>query len=131
MLPLLALGPFVFGIGRLPFDQLQRRRDWRHVTTARVGARDAAQFVGPGEDTLQLKGTAHAELSDGRASLDQLVTMAGTGEPYELVDGLGHVLGSFVIVSIDEGTSAFFPDGTARAIEFTLNLLGVDARAAA
>lgn len=129
MTPLLALGPFVFSVAQLPFEQLQRRRDWRHATSARIGARDATQFTGPGEDTLSLKGTAHAELSNGRASLDQLVAMAGTGEPYELVDGLGHVLGSFVIQSIDEASDAFFPNGTARAIDFTLNLLGVDPRA--
>jgi len=127
MRPLLALGSFVFGPSTLAFDELQRRRDWRHVRSPRIGAPDATQFTGPGEDTLSLKGTAYAELGDGRASIDQLVAMAGTGEPFELVDGLGHVHGSFVISSLDDGAKAFFPDGTARAIDFRLELLAVDA----
>ena len=128
MTPLLALGQFAFSISTMAFDELQRRRDWRHARTARVGARDATQFTGAGDDTLSISGTALSELGDGRASLDQLIAMAGTGEPNELVDGLGFVLGSFVITSLDERTKHFFPDGTARAIDFGLDLLGVESR---
>lgn len=123
---LLALGLFCFEIPTLAYDELQRRMDWQHARSARIGARDAVQYVGPGEDKIALSGRAMAELSDGAASLDQLRTMADKGEAWALVDGTGRVLGAFVITGIDERQSVFLPDGTARQISFGIELLRVD-----
>lgn len=125
---LLSLGLFGFSIPTLAHDELKRKRSWRHATTPRVGARDAAQFTGPGEETVSISGSAHAELQDNmRASLDELAAMAATGQPHQLVDGLGRVYGSFVILTLDEGTRHFFPNGEPRRIDFRLELLAVDA----
>lgn len=74
---LMALGRFPFSLSTIAHDELSRRTAWRHATSQRVGARDATQYVGPGEETIGFGGTAHAELTDGRASLDQLREMAG------------------------------------------------------
>lgn len=123
---LLSLGMFGFSLPTLAHDELQRRTDWRHARAARIGARDAVQFVGPGEDTVTISGSAIAELQDGRASLDQLREMAGGGEPWPLVDGLGRILGQYVITGIDERSKHFYPNGEARRIDFTIDLLAVD-----
>lgn len=120
---LMALGLFPFAISTLAFDELQRRSDWRHAVSPRIGARDALQFVGPGVETIALNGAAMAELGDGRASLDRLREMADQGDPWPLVDGTGRVYGAFVIVGIDERHKAFFADGTARRIDFGIDLL--------
>lgn len=123
---LISLGMFPFHVPTLAHDELQRRSDWRHARSSRIGARDAVQFVGPGDETVSLSGSAYAELSLGRASLDQLREMAGTGETWPLVDGAGRVFGSFVITGVDERHKALLDDGTPRRIDFGIDLLRVD-----
>ncbi|TPG14378.1 phage tail protein [Sphingomonas oligophenolica] len=123
---LLSYGMFGFSMATLAHDELSRRRNWRHATSSRIGARDATQFTGPGEDTVSIQGSALAELQDGRASLDQLAAMAATGEPWPLVDGLGRIYGSFVITALDERQKHFFPNGEPRRIDFSVDLLAVD-----
>lgn len=128
---MMSLGMFAFGLPTIAYQELKRRTDWRHARQTRVGARDAVQYVGPGEDTITLSGVAMAELQAGRASLDQLREMAGSGDCWALIDGAGRVYGAFVIVTVDEGHSVFFADGTPRRIDFSINLLAVDQPAAA
>ncbi|WCM29207.1 phage tail protein [Sphingomonas sp. QA11] len=123
---MMSLGMFAFALSTLAFEELQRRTDYRHVRSPRIGARDAAQFVGPGDETISLSGTAHAELSDGAASLDQLREMAGQGYAWPLVDGAGRVYGAFVIEGVDERQKHFLPDGTPLKIEFAIDLLLVE-----
>ena len=127
---LFSLGMFAFSIDTIVFDELQRRASWRHATSPRLGARDAAQFVGIGEETISLPGTVYRELADGQLSLDQLRDMADSGEPWALVDGLGMVYGAFVITTIDERRKHFLPGGIPRRIDFSIDLLRVDAEPA-
>ena len=123
---LLAIGMFPFSIPTIVHDELKRRSSWIHATSQRVGARDATQFVGVGAETLSIGGVAHAELSDGRASLDELRDMASSGNAWSVVDGAGQVYGAFVIQGIDEGLKELGPDGRPRKIEFSIDLLRVD-----
>lgn len=124
---LMSLGMFVFSVPTLAYDELQRRTDFRHARNGRIGARDAVQFIGPGEDSITLTGSAHIELSDGPASLDQLRDMGASGEVWPLVDGSGKHYGAFVIEGVDETHKALLPDGTPRMIGFSVQLLLVDA----
>jgi len=128
---LMALGMFLFEIGTLPFDELQRKTDWQHARSARVGARDATQFVGPGDETVSLSGAVYTELTDGRVSIDDLRALADAGEALPLVDGSGTVYGNFVITALDERHAYLMADGTPRRIDFGLDLLRVDDTAAA
>lgn len=123
---LLALGLFPFDISTLAFDELQRRASWKHPGTPRIGARDAHQFAGPGEETISLSGTVYAEIADGEVCLDQLRRMAATGDTWPLVDAYGRIYGAFVITAVDERRQHFAPGGLARAIDFGLDLLRVD-----
>jgi phage protein U len=123
---LLAIGMFPFAIPTIVHDELQRRSSWIHATSPRIGVRDATQFVGVGVETISIRGVAHAELSDGRASLDELRSMADTGNAWSVVDGAGQVYGAFVIQGIDEGLRELGPDGRPRKIEFNIDLLRVD-----
>ncbi|HEY4544881.1 MAG TPA: phage tail protein [Pedomonas sp.] len=122
---LMALGLFVFEIPSLAYSELQRRMDWRHARSGRIGARDAAQFVGPGEDTICLQGAVYTEIADGPASLASLREMADQGEALPLVDGSGTVLGSYVITALDERQTAFHDNGRPRRIDFALDLMRV------
>ncbi len=123
---LMALGLFVFSLPTLLFDDLSRKASYRHPSNQRVGARDATQFAGVGEETVSISGSAFAELSDGIASLAQLRAMGETGAAWSLVDGTGGVWGSFVILTVDEKRRALWADGTPRQIDFALELLRVD-----
>ncbi len=123
---LLALGMFTFGISTLAFDEMARRASWRHATSPRIGARDAVQFTGPGEETIAIPGSVYHEIADGDVSLDELRRMAATGDAWSLVDGMGYVYGAFVITGIDDRRKAFFPNGKPRQIDFSIDLLRVD-----
>lgn len=122
----MSLGTFVFAIDTLLYEEISRRRSWRHAKSQRIGARDANQFVGPGEDDVSLSGQAVAELQDGVASLTQLASMADQGGIWPLVDGTGNVWGSYVITELAERSRLFFPNGQPRQIEFGLELSRVD-----
>lgn len=123
---LMALGMFVFEIPAIVHDELSRRASWRHATNPRVGAREASQFIGVGEETVALSGAAMHELSDGEASIDTLRDMASQGQAWSLVDGTGRVWGAFVILTIDDKHRHLMADGTARRIDFDIALLRVD-----
>lgn len=128
---MMALGTFVFSLPQLAYQQLQRSTSWRHASSERVGARAAHQYVGPGEDTIELSGLIAPELTGDPASLDLLRAMADEGRPLALVDGTGLVHGAYVITAIDEEHTLFFADGAPRRIEFRLSLLRVDDEALA
>ena len=111
---LLSLGLFAFGIDTLAFDEIQRKSSWRHATATRIGARDASQFTGPGDETISLPGAVFTEIADGEISLNEIRRMAGT----------------FVITGLTETLKHFWPDGTPRQIDFAIELLRVDQDAA-
>lgn len=123
---LAALGLFVFELGTLPYDELRRRAEWRHATAARVGARPASQYVGPGEDTISLSGTLVPEMAGSQSAIEVVRAMADEGEAYPLVDGEGRVFGLYVIRGLDERQGAFIASGLPRKIEFSLDLERID-----
>jgi hypothetical protein len=119
---MLTLGMFQFELLTLPFQQMSRKTSWRHGRTPRFGARDASQFLGPGEDKVTLSGALVPGVAGSFGSLDTLRDMAADGEAYALVDGQGRVIGTFVIDSLDESRSTFLVDGQARKGDFTVEL---------
>ena len=125
-MPMMTLGTFVFSLPTLAYQQLQRSNEWRHPGSDRVHARPAYQFVGTGEETIQLSGAVAKELTAGEPSLNTLRDLAEDGNPLPLVDGRGYVYGAFVIKTLSETQGLFFPDGAARQLEFTMTLLRVD-----
>lgn len=123
---MMSLDQFVFGLDTLAYQELQRQTQWKHRNVSRVGARDARQFVGPGEDTITLNGMLAPELTGSLDSLDELRTMADTGDSYVLVDGTGLVFGAFVIESMSESQTFHDDEGVPRRVEFTINMTRVD-----
>jgi phage protein U len=123
---LMGLGQFVFDMGTLPFQELQRKTTWKHRANSRVNARDVRQFVGPGDDTFTIVGVLVPELTGASSSLDELRKMADTGEAYALVDGTGAVYGAYLIEDLDTTSTNFRVDGTARRIGFSIELTRQD-----
>lgn len=123
---LLALDQFVFGMDTVNFQELQRQSQWKHRNTSRIGARDARQFTGPGDDTITITGVLIPELAGKLSSLQELRKMADAGAAYALVDGAGAVYGAFLIEGLNEGQSLHDAKGTPRRVEFTLSLTRTD-----
>lgn len=123
---LMTLGMFVFGMDTAAYSEFSRRMSWNHATTERHMARAASQYTGPGEDSITLAGTLVPEIAGSFGSLEQLEEMAGTGDAWPLLDGLGRVLGIFRIGNMDLEYRAIMAGGLPRAIGFTLELVRVD-----
>ncbi|PTB19559.1 oxidoreductase [Trinickia symbiotica] len=124
---MMSLDQFVFALATTPYKELQRQRSWKHRTSSRVGARDASQFTGAGDDTITLNGMVAPDNGIGTiASLEKLAKMGDAGEAYVLVDGIGYVYGAFVIESLHETATYHTREGIPRKIEFSLTLKRVD-----
>lgn len=122
---LMSLGMFVFELPAIVYQELERRTDWRHGQTSRVGARPRNQFLGPGDDVITLTGSIPLEIGD-LAALETLRDMGDAGDAYPLVDGRGRVHGAHVILDLALREQGHLDDGTPRITDFTLNLRHVD-----
>ena len=116
------LGLFVFSLNTLPLSDRERSTTWRHARSEPIGKRATAQFIGPGEDRFTLNGQISHDIAGNTMGLELLRAMADTGESYVLVWGTGKVEGAFTIESINETARRLFPDGTPRAVEFSVEL---------
>lgn len=118
---MMIIGMFVFRISTAAYQQLVQKTEWRHAQNSRVGTLPAYQFIGRGENTISLSGSIVPEFGHQK-SLIQLSNMADKGKAYPLICGNGRVWGQYVIESISETHSVFFKNGTARKVEFTIEL---------
>lgn len=123
---LMALGQFVFGLNTLPFNDFHRQTAWKHRSTSRAGARDANQFLGPGDETINIGGVLAPEFTGDVGSLDDIRYMADTGGAYVLVDAAGYVYGAYVIDNMSETGTFYASNGLPRRIEFSISLKRVD-----
>ncbi len=124
---MMMLDMFAFEIGTLPFQEMQRRFEWRFAEGERLGVRPAMQFLGPGAETIDLSGAIYPGEGIGAySSLDTLREMAATGDAYSLAAGTGDVWGAFAIRSLALTQSLFFVDGAPRKSDFTLSLVRAD-----
>lgn len=123
---MLALGPYRFSISTAAYQELERNNEWRWQAVDRIGTRPAQQYVGPGSETVNMRGIIYPGFIAQRAGLSQLPAMraaADLGEPLMMVDGAGRVWGLMCITSIREGQKTFFSDGTPRAIDFDISMV--------
>ena len=119
---LMTLGMFIFGMDSAAYQDLQRSREWRHESTNRHGARPAAQFIGPGPDTVTLAGLMVPELGARFASLETLAAMADAGDTYPLIDGSGRIFGNYRIARLEEQHLSVMAGGAPRHIGFRIEL---------
>jgi hypothetical protein len=119
---LMTLGMFVFSVDTALYEALTRSREWRHATAERFGARPAAQFIGPGADTIGIAGQIVPEIAGSYSALETLAAMAAAGEDYPLMDGQGRILGHYRIVRLDEDHAVIMAGGIPRNIAFRIEL---------
>lgn len=119
---LMQLGDYRFSLARAAYDELQRTTEYRWQAQPRLGRAPAYQYVGPGPETLRLRGTVYPAFRAGPAPLDALRAEAGQGRPLLLTDGTGRVWGRWAVTRLEETRTVFFADGTPRRIDFRLDL---------
>ncbi|MEJ6008665.1 phage tail protein [Novosphingobium aquae] len=125
--PVLTIGMFVFGLPRMVYDDLARRAAWRWGESERFGARAAAQYLGPGEETISISGVLVPEIAGAFSDIESLREMATSGEVWPVVLGNGQVLGDFRITAIDDRWRNIVEGGLPRAVDFSVELKRVDA----
>jgi uncharacterized protein len=127
MIPIpMTLGLFTFKAESIPYQELTRQTQWQFPAQARVGARPARQFTGPGEDAITLQTILYPSFTGGQAALDLLRAYANRGQGQPLVEGTGRLLGFYAITGIDERGSLHFGDGSAQRIEVRISLQRTD-----
>lgn len=112
--------PFYFNLDTAAFDELQRRTAYRWAAQERLTRDMAQQAVGPGEDTLTIKGAVFPLFRGGISQLDTLRTIGRLLLPVSLTTGYGAVLGNWCLRKVDEDQSALLAGGIPRKQAFTL-----------
>jgi phage protein U len=119
---MMSLGPYQFGMDTAAYQEFERSTSYTWAAQALYGKDDDLQATGPGEDTITLKGVVFPEFMGGIGQLDAMRALGAQQEPQTLIDGLGRVMGEWVIQSIDESGSLFAQRGIARKQDFTMKL---------
>lgn len=122
----MAWGEFVFSLPTAVYDTMQRRSAWNWAKNPRMFERDATQFTGLGDDSINVSGSIVPMIAGDASSLDTLRDMADTGYPQPLVGGDGYVFGAYGLRSLDESRTHFWPDGSGRKYDFALEFVRVD-----
>lgn len=123
---MMQLGSFQFSIMTAVYQELIRKNEYKWPSQHRFGQRPSRQFVGVGDETMQLPGVIYPEYRGGFQQIEAMRNIAARGQPLLLVDGLGKLWGRWVIESIDEKQSLFAAFGAPRKQEFTLSLARFD-----
>lgn len=119
------LGNFAFGIDTLAFDELRRRSNYDWQVMRRVGRAVANQFVGEGDDEINLPGTLYPAFRGGLGQITTLREMAASGLPHRLMyelAGASSDAGLWVITSIDETRKVLLRNGLPRAVDFSITI---------
>ncbi|MEV8467305.1 phage tail protein [Fluviibacterium sp. DFM31] len=121
-LVMMGLGAFRFGVNQSSYQALRRVADYRWAHLDRAGRAPAAQFLGPGVQTITLDGVIYPHFKGGLRQVEGMRLAARAGQPMVLVDGLGWVLDQWVITRVDERKGVFLRDGAPRRIAFSVTL---------
>jgi phage protein U len=119
---MLMLGGFPFMVGNIAHQSLKRNNEYRWAAQERLFAMPARQFIGPGNEKIDLEGYLLPHYTGGADTLDELRAMAGQGQPLPMIDHYGMIFGRYCIEGIDETGSELDGHGQPRRIDFHLTL---------
>lgn len=120
---MMKLGNYKFSIETAAYKQLVRTTSYRWAVQPRISRGPARQFVGPGDDTIELSGLIFPQFKSGLEQLNLMRAEADKGEPLMLVDGLGKIWGLHVIEEVrEEQGEYFFKGGAPKQQQFSLRI---------
>lgn len=125
MAHLMSLGMFIFGMDTLPYQALEQTVRWRHENMPRFLARDASQYVGPGEEVVTISGKLVPEIAGSYSSFGAIREMGDSGGKWPLMDGTGSIWGNFRIDQLHLAHEGVMAAGIPRGMDFSLDLFRV------
>ncbi len=120
---MMSLGDYRFSTDAAAYRELERSQSFRWQAQQRLAAPPAYQYLGPGADSISLRGLLYPHHRGGLRQIHALRAEAHRGKPLLLTAGNGDVLGLWSITRIDETQRLFFADGMPRRLEFRLQLV--------
>ena len=117
---LMAWGSYMFEMGTQAYEELSRKSGGRWKAHEIIGRAPAAQYLGPAEQIITLKGTIYPEYTGGNsaAQLRAMEQESIAGSVFSLVSGNGDVYGEFYLDNISVTETYPKADGTAQKITF-------------
>ena len=120
---MLALGEYRFSLDTAAYQELTRIAEYRWQSQERIGQRPAQQYLGLGEESVELDGVIYPAYKGGLGQLDAMRAEAGKGQPLMLSSGSGDIFGKWCITRIEEVRSLFYADGSPRKKTFRLRIV--------
>ena len=119
---MMALGNYFFSWLTASYQDKEESRNYRWEAQNVVGQSPFYHYVGPGEQSLKLDGVIYSNYRGGILQIPLMKQTANQGKPLMLVDGLGNVLGLWIIMSLNEKQTVFNSNGLPRKATFSLDL---------
>lgn len=115
---MLQIGPVQFRINGPHYDSLRHTARFSWPAQGRFGRRDALQFTGEGEETVEVRGTIYPDYFNGFGALATLRAIARV--PQIVVTGAGDVFGIWVIEEV--GNEQTYQDRHGRPAKVTFDV---------
>ena len=119
---MMALGEYRFGLSTSAYQEFTHSAEYRWASQERLGRLPARQYLGPGQETISLRGVLYPYYKGGLGQLDRMRAEANRGVSLLMTEGNGRAWGRWVITSIEETRRVFDSDGRPRQVEFRLQL---------
>lgn len=123
---MMILGYFIFSLHTAAYDEFSRATGQRWSSHERIGKRHTYQYLGVGEEEINLSGSIYPAFAGDPISLELIRKMSDEGEPHILISGTGKVFGQYIIEDLSEKRTLFFDNGAAQRIDFSLKLKRYD-----
>jgi phage protein U len=124
---LMAYGPFTFSLTTFSYEELKRRAEARIESVKIIGTRPSLHKSGLEVEKVDLKCGFCPRHIDGNRGLYQVSSLrASLGLSYPILGnriGIGDVLGSWVLNSVEETHTEIFVDGIGQVVQVDLELL--------
>ena len=131
MTPLLSLGPHIFEIAPLNFQEITRLTEAKWPTVPRFGQAPGRQFTGFGEDPITISGLLYPEELGGRQELEAVRLTQRAARPVimmgwsSLITTAALVYGRVVILNVEDEQTSINRQGHGRRIEFSIEVAPV------
>ena len=120
------LGSVTFSIAPINTHEYSVTSATDYAQKAIVGTRQPYEFVGEGDQKMQISGKLLPKHVGGLNEMAAIHVMRQSGSPQFVVRGDGRPFGWFIIESIEEKSANLAIDGIGHEIEFTVSLCRAD-----
>lgn len=125
--PLLALGPHIFQISELNFQEIKRSTEAMWPAIPRFGTHPGRQFTGFGDDSIEISGLLFPDEFNDREQFEALRLTQRGKRPVTLLgwavgSGAAQVFARVVILKVEDTQSRINRKGAGRRIEYSVTL---------